>query len=442
MTLRRRPAVLLAPALLALAGCVDGPALQADRSLVLNAVHDRTGPCLPGEVNLADGLGEAEAVQLALLNNAAFQELLTDVGLARADLIQAGLLTNPEFFYTFQEAHKPWKYLFDLPVEAVWLRPSRRAAAGAELERARERLTQAGLDLVRDVRQAHADWVLASDRVRIAGENRRLRDRILELTEARLKAGDAIPLEVSTARIDSLRAKQEATRAGNDLPVAEERLRNLIGLGRHRPDLAPQPTDPPGEPVADVEPLVADAVSARPDVLAAERLVAAAEARLKLSRLVWFRLLAIEDATSGQNGHVASPGFRVTLPILNWNQGAITRAEGERERAVRGVETVRDRAAQEVRQAATLHAQAAADYRQWTADIRPAVEEAVRRAENTYKEGGASLVLVLETSRQLIDARLREAQLRADLLRAWAELERATGRRVSAPAGGEFGAGR
>jgi len=50
-------------------------------------------------------------------------------------------------------------------------------------------------------------------------------------------------------------------------------------------------------------------------------------------------------------------------------------------------------------------------------------------------------VLVLETSRQLIDTRAREAQLRADLTRAWAELERAVGRRMQTT-DGDFAAGR
>jgi cobalt-zinc-cadmium efflux system outer membrane protein len=431
MLLRRWTAALLASTILVAAGCMHAHAVRDDRSVVIGEVRDRAGKLfVPDTVNLADGLSEGEAVQLALCNNAAFQELLTDLGLAHADLVQAGLLPNPEALYVVQTGVKPYKWLFDYPVEAIWLRPRRVAAAAAEWERARERLVQAGLDLARDTRLAYADWALARERVRITDENRRLRERLTELTGDRLARGDATPLEVSTARIDSLRARQEATRAANDLPIFEERLRNLIGLGAARHDLNPQASEPPGEAPADVAALAAEAVATRPDIRSAERLVEAAEARLRLARLSWFRLLAIEDATSGHNGHEPSPGFRMTLPILNWNQGAIGRAEGERDRAARGVETVRQRIIQEVRVAHAEYVQAAADYREWMREINPAVAEAIRRAEATYKAGGASLVLVLETSRQQIDARVREAQLRADMLKAWAELERAVGRRL------------
>ena len=42
---------------------------------------------------------------------------------------------------------------------------------------------------------------------------------------------DASALEVSAARIDALQARQDLTRVGYEVPVAEERLRLLMGLG-------------------------------------------------------------------------------------------------------------------------------------------------------------------------------------------------------------------
>lgn len=429
---RARLTIALLPALFA--GCVDLHVFHEQQQGVRSAVAERVGMdgrlCIPGGVDLEDGLSESEAVQLALTNNAAFQELLADLGLAHSDLVQAGLLPNPEVVYYFPTDFKPYKYLFDFPIDAVILRPARVRVATADWERTRDRLTQGGLDLVRDTRVAHADWALARERIRIAEENQQLRDRIASLTESRFKAGDATPLELSTAKIDSLRAKQELTRAMNDLPFVEERLRNLLGLGLYRPDLKPQHVDAPLAEVTDVEPLVAEAIAARPDVLSAQRAIAAADARTGLAKLGWLRFLGIGDATSGVNGHEFAPAFRVGIPIFNWNEGAITRAAAEREQATRRLQTVRERAAQEVRQASTLYTQAAADYRQWTEEIRPAVAKAVRQAENTYKEGGTSLLLVLETSRQMIETRTREAQLRADLAKAWAELERAVGRKL------------
>ena len=41
------------------------------------------------------------AVQIALLNNRALRATLEEIGISRADLIQAGLLRNPEFSAAF-----------------------------------------------------------------------------------------------------------------------------------------------------------------------------------------------------------------------------------------------------------------------------------------------------------------------------------------------------
>src|SRR5262249_40348157 len=248
---------------------------------------------LPPGISWEDGVSEDDAVTLALWNNAAFQETLTDLGLARADLIQAGLLPNPEVAYFFHVTDKPFKYVIDLPLDALWLRPIRLAAAGRESARVCDRLTQVALDLIRDARQAHTDGLLAKGRLRVAEEAVRLRSRISELAEVRLKAGDISAQEAATARIDALLARQEAVRVEYAVAVAEERLRTLLSLGATRAPLrlvepqAPPPLD------QDAEALTAEAVATRPDALAAEENAAAAAERLRLARVGWVRFLGI-----------------------------------------------------------------------------------------------------------------------------------------------------
>src|SRR6185437_13942041 len=47
---------------------------------------------------LAKPLGAEEAVQIALFNNRGLQATFEDLGIAQADLVQAGLMSNPRFF--------------------------------------------------------------------------------------------------------------------------------------------------------------------------------------------------------------------------------------------------------------------------------------------------------------------------------------------------------
>ncbi len=433
--------MLLAP----LCGCIHQPPAQ-DRAAISYRVEQRMGTPIgphapPSKIVLPAGiedgrkLGEDEVVLLALWNNPLFQETLVDLQLTRADLIQANLLPNPEALYYFSAPDKPYRYLVDFPIEALWLRPIRIRNAQWENSRAAERLTQAALDLIRDTRQAYADVLLARERVKIAQESAKIRGGIAELAQLRLKAGDASVQEAATAKIDALQANQDSARIGYELPLAEERLRNLIGLsGLAQPIVLDDAPAPSRLPEPGVEDLTAEAMRSRPDFLASDSAVTAAAQRSRLAKCSWFRFLGIADATTGnKTDHEFGPGVRVTLPIFNWNQGGIARAEAELEQVERRRLTVQNQIALDVRQAHLRYQQAAAELEILRAKVRPEVEANIRRAEKSYKDGGVPYVIVLETTRQLIDTNNREAQLHADLRRAWAELERSVGRRLTSP---------
>lgn len=434
-----RPVIALTVGL-GLAGCQTAPP-GPDRMTVANQIRQRFDPSLPAQTTpgemvlppgaaLEDGLTDDEAVSIALWNNAAFQELLVDLGLARGDLIQAGLLPNPEFVYHWSVTDKPFKYLFDFPIESLWLRPLRVRSASGEAERAAERLTQAGLDLIRDVRQAYADVVLANERVRVAGESVKYRRRIADLAGKRLAAGEISEQEAATARIDALQAEQDATRAGFEVPVLGERLRNLMGVGLHRAALSLDPLPPPPCLTLDPDALTQDAMRCRPDALAAVAAIGAAAARRDLARLGWVRFLGIADATSGTNGHEFGPALRFTIPLFNRNEGGIARADAEYERAVRNQQTVSYQIILDVQRAYLQYRQACAERDILLTKVRPEVEAAIRRAQAGYEGGNVPIFIVLETTRQLLDNYLREAILTADVRRFWAELERSVGKRL------------
>src|SRR5262245_13256980 len=84
-------------------GCVNPSAPEVNDVSV--SLEKRMGfsianprPVLPERLRLS----EEGAVQIALANNALFHELLIDLGSARADLVQAGLLPNPEGVFSFE----------------------------------------------------------------------------------------------------------------------------------------------------------------------------------------------------------------------------------------------------------------------------------------------------------------------------------------------------
>lgn len=423
-------------------GCKSQP--RNDRSTVSQAVEARfsanLGPVeaerserviIPPGIGDGRPLTEEQAVALALWNNAAFREALVELDLTRADLIQAGLLPNPEFLYYWAEPNKFFRYLFDFPLESLWLRPFRLKAAAAENDRAGQRLTQLALDLIRDTRLAYADLQLAQDRLRVAERSLAIRENILVLAEARLKAGDASPLEVSTARVDALRSAQDLTPVRFDVTLAQERLRNLMGISDTTFPLIPEESRFDPRTNASVEELVAEAVVNRPDAVAANFAAEAARERVRVSRLVWFRVLGIGDATTGTiTDHVFGPAVRFTIPIFNQGQGGIARAKAEFEQLDLRRQTIHNQIVLDVRAAHARFQQVRAEMDFLQKKTRPEMEVALRTAQTAYKEGNVTYLIVLELNQQLITTYVREALLYADLRRSWAELERSIGRHL------------
>ena len=426
----RLPAVL---GLALLAACAGG-ADEFDRPYVSERLKERTGHglgegALPPGVSLEDGVTEEEAVAIALWRNADFAEALAELGFRRADLVQAGMLPNPVLSLLFPLGPKQLEFTAKLPLEALWLRPSRMAIAEADAERAAALLVQGGLDLVRDVRRAFAERVLAARRVELSREIASAREQLDEIAQARLRAGDAGELEASAARADHFRARAQVAQDLLADDLARDRLRALLGFAR---DTAPLEFKAGGmrELGGRREARFKEALAARPDVRAAEYAIEAAGERAGLARWEFLAISGILDANNkGTKGFEAGPGVELPVPLFNQGQASRTRAEAEVERAARHYLAVRDRVALEVRAAEALHARAIEVRHERTGalDLADAALAATVRAEQA---GETSMKSVGEARIRAAEARLQEAEAGADLRRGRAELERAVGRRL------------
>ena len=389
---------------------------------------------IPEMVAWEDGLSEDEAVALGLWSNPAYQELLADLHITRADLIEAHQLANPEISTMFPISVKQWELALTLPLDVLVLRPHRVAAAQLESNRVAERLVQDGLDTVRDVRVAYADLVLADGRMQLAKQGSELRRQIAEMAEARLRAGAVAELDVSAIRLDALFGEEAVVRATRDVELAREQLRYVLGIELTDIDVAPVGLTDATTPEFDVDELVGEALASRPDLRALNLALSAATERARLTRYDYLNIRGIlpDINADGDKGFEAGPGLRLAIPILNQNQGATARASADVERIRRKCVKLQDQIGLQVRQAHTNLRRAQEDLHIWREQIVPQAELAMASARHALQEDGVSLLLVLETTRQLVSAQQRELEAAAEVHRAIAELERSVGRRLIA----------
>jgi outer membrane protein, heavy metal efflux system len=446
---RRAASIASLIVLTLLSGC-HAVELGDQRAIVSGEITSRFGAGLstemePGtvqvspDVSLEDGVSADEAISTALWNNAAYQGMLAQLGVTNAQLLNAGLISDPQFMLYFPVGPKVIETFGYQAVDALWLQPIRVRAAELDLNSVSETMVQNGLNVIRDVRRAHAELVRATETEAVSREAAGLRRDIAELAQKRLSAGDISELEATTSQIDALQAEAAAKRAVHDVEIAREQLRNLMGLGMYSDPLDPlaEATDVVTVSAAGSshDDLVNAALGSRPDLRAAEIAVESACERLELAKNQFMNLDAVYNGKPvGNHGFLSSPGLRFTLPIFNGNRGGIAIAEAQVQQASRQFATVRDQVTLEVRTAWTQLMQAQENLQALRDEILPVLREAEQLARRNYENGGTPYFLVLQTTGQYLDARTRELQLVADVRQAAAELDRSVGRRITTEA--------
>ena len=253
---------------------------------------------------------------------------MTELGFARADLIEAGLLRNPMLSLLFPVGPKQLEATLSLPIDLLWQRPKRVAAAKLDAERVAENLVQHGLVLARDVMIAHADLALADERKNLAEENARVQQEIANIAAARLHAGDISELEESASRLEALRAQEISVRRTQEADNARARFATLLGFGVRDTTftltLAAE-TELPARTFAE---LTNAAFASRLDLRAAELAIEAVGKRLGWERAKIFTLTGVLDANgAGKESFEMGPGAQIELPLFNWNNGKTARAQ-------------------------------------------------------------------------------------------------------------------
>lgn len=332
---------------LCLAGCATGRSVTIEPSSVSAGLADRVGvdtrgwitspsQGLPPGVAIQDGLSIEEAVGLALWHNPAFLVTLADLGVARADLVEARLLRNPILSLLFPLGPKQLEATLTWPVDALIHRPRRVAAASLDLESVAARLVADGLGLVASVKRSYIEMAAAERRATLMHDASDVAAKVRAIGEARFKSGDISDLDARATRSEALIAEAAARSAAHDRDLAAIRLRALIGLAPET-DVRVRPVmDLALSAFGDIDALMKEAMAARPDVRAAELALEAAGARAGLARAQIWTMTAILDANgAGREGFEIGPGLSGELPILSQNQGNRARAAAQLEKATR-----------------------------------------------------------------------------------------------------------
>jgi cobalt-zinc-cadmium efflux system outer membrane protein len=487
--------------LLVAAGCASVKP-EPDYRRAAASIRERTGaeqvydPQADGEVRarvaalLDGGLSVDEAVNVAFLNNAAFQSHFLEIGASRADVVQSGLLQNPVLAISGRMPSGGGRVnlSFSLAQEMadLWQIPVRKKIAKEQLERTVSDVVREAVDLQAVVKRAAYALLAAQEALAVTDESRALLQRAQELTQHRFEAGEATALDLRLVKSDALDLELRRVTQEKDVAAARIDLAKVLGLSRYEGDWDLTGSLPdPGEAIPDDKALLARAAERRIDLQLASLDVAAAEdevaerfrsilpslnlgvegerpelrgprsrnfapiennefikgpgytpqeARLDAAHMAGAflrdRLAAKRDREFEKQQAIdllLGPSLDVTLPVWDRNKAQIAKARIVVEQKRKDLQDKLDAAAQEVERAAAAVRSAQDAVRMASEKGIPQAQETLDTARDVYEAGEESILALTAAQQALVRQREARATALGEYAQALADLEQAVG---------------
>ncbi|MCC6142672.1 MAG: TolC family protein [Candidatus Hydrogenedentes bacterium] len=493
---RARAVVLLLSLLSVGCGTVNP---QADYARVRGLITGHTGaeevydPAADDTVEptvqelLQDGLTVDEAVRVALLNNRVLQAKFAGIGIARADVVQSGLLTNPTLSLgvMLPEGGGRTKLSGGLAQNLMdlWQIPARKKVAEARLDSTLLDVANTAVDLAAQVKSQYYTLAGLQAQANLTQENLALVQHTLDLTQRRFDAGETTILDVHLNRARVLDLQARYITYTQQTHAARAALAHLMGLDGvsvtwEISDSLPDTSDPVAADVellgwavdhrldtqqarADLAAAAAEIVQEKrkaiPDVsvsIDAERgemrgpeslpfnpldSLAGADPSTAASSLVQdYALDRINSARERkfEKDHaidwVVGPGLQITLPVFDQNRAQIAKAKLQSTAENKRYEELLLSVAEEILRSAAAVREAVSLISLMEQESLPLSERNLESSQRLYEAGEEDIPVVLDAQDMLIQQRAALVSARQDYAIALADLERALGGRLTA----------
>jgi len=396
---------------------------------LLGVLFGALGAC--GATNQIELLTLDQALEMAERRHPQLAETRALIDAASGRAQQAGTFPNPEAILGAQQ----------IPIRSYSV-PDRQYVAGFgqtiplgnRLAKAREaellerEVRQRGLEAVhRELRKrVHGCFATALYQESAFQAQSRITSglaSVVALTKARLEAGDVIPA-------DLVRSEMELARGEVELRRSESlRKQGLIGLAAAMgdPNLEVRSVEGGLDVTFEVPTLdsLAANLSSQPELLVADAVVRASNARIDLAKAERIPDVKVEALyhrleVSGQN--TFDLGLSIPLPLFNRNEGRLREARSE---AVAAEARARSRANElnrNLRESYVALTTALDNLKTYRTQVLPRAETILRSAELRYASGDSALADVLPVRRDWAAVHLGYLETLREVMQAWAEV--------------------
>jgi outer membrane protein TolC len=346
-----------------------------------------------------------QAVRIALMNNPGLQATYQELGIAEADLVQAGRLPNPGFSYarTTRGGEIEIERAFILGLMNVVTMPVRTQIERRRFDLTKTRVAGEATRVAADTRRAFYAAVAAQEGVKYMEDVKDAAEASAELAARMAAAGNFSKLDHAREQLFYAETTAQLARVRQVAVSERERLVRLMGLWgddlRFKlPQRLPELPKAPRE-LSALEPV---ALKQRLDVRAAMQEAESIASSLGLTRVTGFvSVLDVSYIHNNESGRPRQTGYEIDLrlPIFDWGGARSARAEYTYMQAVNRAADTAIRARSEVRESYDGYRTAfdlARHYRDEIVPLRKRISD-----ENVLRYNGM-LISVFEL---LVDAR-------------------------------------
>ena len=374
------------------------------------------------------------AVQVALLNNRSLQATYEELGIAQADVVQAGLLQNPVFAGSWRlPSHLSVlnsEYGVSQNFLDLLLLPLRKKLAAAQFEQAKLRVSDAVLRLSAEVKSAYYTLQGTQQMLTMRRTVVEAAEAAAELAKRQQQAGNLNALDLANEQAAYHQAKLDLARSEAEARLDREHLNRLMGFAEakeHWTITDQLPELPPTDPLpTDLETVAA---SKRLDLAAARKTVEMLQRALTTTRVgvVPSVDVGVDAEHDLDHAWVIGPTATVAVPIFDQRQAARARAQAQLRQGQQQLAALEAEIRSEVRTAweRLLAARTTAEsYRDSLIPLRTQIVDQEQRHVNYMLRGVYDLLLAKQNE---VTARRDYIEAVRDYWVAWADLERAVG---------------
>lgn len=388
-------------------------------------IHSR----LQGELNVND------AIQIALWNNPQIQSIFEELGIARAALVEASLLSNPRFEVEVRYPKRGGfttniEYLITSSLLDLILIPLRTKLAATEFEQVKLKVADKILNIAFDVRQTYYELMIENQNLHIYKSLVELVNISTLIASRQMNVGNIDNLRSLEVQAKLLDAQLKLQQTQIETIRLKEKLNCLLGLSTELclticSDLKQESN----YQCFNLESLEAIACKERLDLK-----VAYLELE-RLSRMLglkeWWNYTNLQGGLAGERDtdglNTLGPGFGGELPIFNYGQAARLSLYSQLRQAQKDLDVLQLQILSQVREAHNVLAQYALLMDTYNNNLFPLQKELLSSFEALYNVGGLGIDKLLTSKEQEILIKQKYLETFKHYLIARVNLDRALG---------------